>query len=165
MGCVFNYITLFLSVIWNFALSLIPSQPSRSGVSPFFKLFPQISNGKILHVYPLFWAAPLLVDLEIKDSVTDFDILMVANTSFPLIIAYALTMCAKTKNPNFSLFSLAHWADRFPSLEWRSGLVVRSSTNCFASEVYFSIVLGQWHSFYEDRWENHTLKHMHTTMI
>ena len=113
----------------------------------------------------LILGATLLVDIEIKDSVTNFDILLIANTSFPLIIVHALTMCAKTKNPNFSLFSLAHWADRFPSLEWRSGLVVRSSTNCFASEEYFSIVLGQWHSFYEDRWKNHTLKHMHTTMI
>ena len=67
-------------------------------------------------VYPLFWAATLLVDIEMKDSVTNFDILLVANTSFPLIIAYALAMCAKTPNPYFFLASSAHWADCFPSL-------------------------------------------------
>ena len=94
-------------------------------------------------VYPLFWEVPLLVDIEMKNSVTNFDILLVANTRFPLIIAHALAMCAKTQNPYFSLANLAHWADCFPSLQWRSGLVVRSSTTCFALEEYFSIVLGQ----------------------
>ena len=74
-------------------------------------------------------------------------------------------MFAKTQNPYFSLANAVHWADCFPSLQWRSGLVVRSSTICFASEEYFSIALGQWHSFYGDRWRNHTLKHIHTTMI
>ena len=47
----------------------------------------------------LILGATLLVDIEIKDSVTNFDILLVANTSFPLSIAYALAMCAKKTKP------------------------------------------------------------------